>query len=337
MPWPYAKRSSMAIILCLTVWVAPASAWNASGHMIVALAAYDRLDEPVRAAALELLHAHPRYADHFERAMPFEVRDGSQAEQDQWLFAFAATWPDVVRNPDGGVTRLDVQAYNRTWWHFVNLPLYLSEEEQQKLAPTVRFNQSRELPADPDDPKMNVIQAIKNSSQIVGDKNAAKELRSVHLCWVLHLTGDSHQPLHSCSLLTSRRFPGGDQGGNLFDYRHDFTLHSFWDNQVCSDEPYGTVRLVAGELGENAELMAQGERAAETLDPGAWIDEGHELAKKYVYTPEVVTKIAAREGHTHLGELNPSPQYAADAETVAERQAAIAAQRAAKLLNQLLE
>lgn len=314
-----------------------AAAWNASGHMIVALTAYDQLDAGAKKTALELLHAHPRYADHLERAMPYEVRDGSAAEQDQWLFAFAATWPDVVRSADRGVTRLDVPKYNRPMWHFVDLPLYLNEAEQKKLAPTVRVNLSRDLPGDDDDPKMNVIQAIKNSTRIVGDKSAAAELRSIHLCWLLHLTGDSHQPLHSSALFTSRRFPEGDHGGNFFNASHGLTLHSFWDSQICSDEPYTTVRLVAGELAKNAELMAAGKQAAKSLDPGVWIDEGHELTKKYVYAPEVFAKISAREGHTHLGDLNPSPQYAADAETVAERQAAVAGHRLGKLLNQLLQ
>ncbi len=149
--------------------------------------------------------------------------------------------------------------------------------------------------------------------------------------------GDSHQPLHSSTLLTSHRFPGGDHGGNFVYFSHDYSLHAFWDSQISTDEGYDTQRRLAEQLTKNKELTAAAEASAASLDPGVWIDEGHELAKKYVYTPEIVAKITAREGHTHLGDLNPSAQYAADAETVAERQAIVAGHRLAKLLKQLLE
>ncbi len=324
------------VAACLYLTSTAAVAWNPPGHMTVALVAYDQLDAATKDQAVKLLRAHPRFNDHFGFAQQRDAARASDAEKDQWLFAYAATWPDIVRSAAYGVTRDDVQQFNRPWWHFVDLPLYLNDAEQKKLAATVRVNLRRDPPSNPDDPDMNVIQAIKNSSRIVGDKTATPELRSVHLCWLLHLVGDAHQPLHSSALFTSRRYPGGDHGGNYLAFSHSYPLHAFWDDQISTEEPYQTVRSLATELSHNAELSAAARQAAASLDPGAWIDEGHELAKKYVYTPEVVAKIAAREGHTHLGELNLSPQYAADAETVAERQAAIAGHRLAKLLEQLL-
>lgn len=327
----------LALVPGLCLSAAPAVAWNPPGHMIIALVAYDSMDAATRQQALALLHAHPRYADHFGRSMEWEMKGGSDAEKEQWLFAYAATWPDIVRSAGRNVTSEDVEKYSRPWWHFVDEPIFLSDAEEQKLAATVTFNRSRDLPVDADDPDMNVIQAIKNSSRIVGDKTAAAELRSVHLCWLLHLVGDAHQPLHSSALVTSRRYPGGDHGGNYLHYSHDFPLHAYWDSVISTEETYDTNRLLATELLLNAELATAGEQAAASLDPGTWIDEGCALAKKYVYTPEIMQKIAAREGHPHLGDLNPSPQYEGDAETVAERQAVLAGHRLAKLLTQLLE
>lgn len=360
MPRRTIKRLAVTLALGFAFSSSVALAWNSPGHMIIALVAYDQMDDATKKEALALLHAHPRYEDHFERAQRRAVEKGTDAEKDQWLFAYAATWSDVVRTPSGSggrgggggggeggggggrstgavVTRDDVDAYSRPWWHFIDEPVYLSEAEEQKLASTITVNRNRDVPAKEDDPDMNVIQAIKYSAHIVGDKSAPAEKRSVHLCWLLHLVGDSHQPLHSSALFTSHRYPEGDHGGNYLSYNHQFPLHSYWDGVIANEESYETVRRLAHDLSQNVELAAAGEKAASQLDAGAWIDEGHALAKKYVYTPDVMKKIAGREGHTHLGDLNPSPQYEADAENVSEQQAVVAAHRLAKLLQQLLK
>ena len=65
--------------------------------------------------------------------------------------------------------------------------------------------------------------------------------------------------------------------------------------------------------------VAAAEQAASALDPRVWIDEGHELAKKHAYSPEALQKIAAREGHPHLGGLNLSPPYQAEAKNCCPR------------------
>jgi hypothetical protein len=303
--------------------------------MTVALIAYERLDAATKQKAVELLRAHPRFADHFERAMPREVRSGTDAEKDQWVFAFAATWPDVVRSSGKGVTEQDVRQYSRPWWHFIDEPIYLTPAEGYELEPTITLNRRRDPPENPDDPDMNIIQAAKVAMAIVNDKKAPAEQRSVRLCWLLHLVGDAHQPLHSSALFTTHRFAGGDHGGNFLNYSHDFNLHSFWDEAVSTEESYPAIRRLAVDVSKNADLAAEAQRSAAALDPGAWIDEGHELAKKYVYTPEVLQQVAAREAHTHLGDLRLPDKYSADAETVAERQAVIAGHRLAKLLEKL--
>ena len=190
-----------AIVMSTTLWMCflttLAQAWNPSGHMIVALIAYDQMDDATKAKAVELLRAHPRFQDHFQHFMPKEIVSASQAKQDEWCFAHAATWPDVMREAKSVVTRDDVTKYHRGIWHYVDIPIYLNEDEQHQLDHDVNQNLSREIPANPDDPTMNVIQAERNAEKIVGDKNAEAANRSVYLCWLLHLVGDSHQPLHS--------------------------------------------------------------------------------------------------------------------------------------------
>jgi hypothetical protein len=314
-----------------------AMAWTSPGHMVVALIAYDQMDPATRTKAVELLRAHPRFKEHFEREMPREVSRGDERDKDQWLFAHAATWPDQVRDSKGAVTRQDVSQYNRPWWHFINEPLFLNENEQRLLQGEIRVNRRRDPPEDPDDANMNIIQALKNSARIVRDKHAPKEQRAVHLCWILHLAGDSHQPFHSVALYTTHRFRRGDHGGNFLEVEHGWKLHAFWDDQITADESFETLRMHATNLDRNPKLKAAGNQAGNTLDPGKWLDESFVLAKKYGYTPEVLKKVADREGHSRLGPLDLPAKYKADAEEVSETRAIEAGYRAGKAVEQMLQ
>jgi hypothetical protein len=184
---------------------------------------------------------------------------------------------------------------------------------------------------------MNIVQAIKNSARIVRDTSAPKEKRSVHLCWILHLVGDAHQPLHSVALFTTHRFPKGDHGGNYLDYQHRWDLHAFWDEQISTDESYETHLLLAADLDQNHKLAEEGRKAAATLEADKWIDESGELARRFAYTKEVLQKVAAREGHSHLGPLDLSPSYKTEAEAVAERRAIEAGYRLSAGIQKMLQ
>ena len=199
------------------------------------------------------------------------------------------------------------------------------------------MNLRRDPPQDTDDTNMNVIQALKNSERIVQNASTPKEKRAVHLCWVMHLVGDSHQPLHSTALFTTHRFRGGDHGGNFLAIQHGWDLHGFWDDQISTEEPFETLRIMATNLDQNRKLQAVGRESSAVLDPGKWIDESHELAKRYVYTPEVLEKVADREEHSYLGPLDLPPAYKANAAELAERQAVVAGYRLAKTIEQLLQ
>ncbi len=312
-------------------------AWNSPGHIIVALIAYDQLDPATQAKAVELLRAHPRFSAHFQGDMPREISRGDQRDKDEWVFVHAATWPDQVRDAKRGVNHQDVAQFSRPWWHFIDEPVFLNEAERRQLRGEIHINLRREPPQDSDDKNMNIIQALKNSERIVADKNESKEKRAVHLCWVMHLVGDAHQPLHSVALFTTHRFRGGDHGGNYLDFQHRWALHAFWDEQISNDEPYETLRILATDLSENQRLQTAGKTAAKTLDPDKWIDESTALARQYAYTPEVLKKVADREGHSHLGPLDLSPQYKANAEQVSERRAMEAGYRLAHTIQQLLQ
>src|SRR3954447_12922230 len=327
----------LCVIFCAQVASSTAIAWNSPGHEIIALIAYEHLNDATRAKATELLRAHPRFHDHFESFMPREISRGEVREKDRWIFAHAATWPDLVRTSKGAVNRQDVSEYSRPWWHFINEPVFLNDDERRQLEREIKVNRRRDPPQSDDDEFMNIVQAIKNSSRIVRDTSAPKEKRSVHLCWILHLVGDSHQPLHSVALYTTHRFRRGDHGGNYLDFQHGWDLHVFWDEQISTDESYETHQVLAADLDHNRKLTDFGKKAATVLEADHWIDESIELAKRYAYTKEVLQKVAAREGHSHLGPLDLPATYKAEAENIAERRAIEAGYRLAGAVQQMLQ
>src|ERR1043165_774370 len=201
------------------------------------------------------------------------------------------------------------------------MPVYLNDDERRVLEQHLPVNLKRDPPDETDDEKMNIVQAIKNSSRIGADASAPKESRAVHLWWLLHLAGGSHPPLHSCALFTTHRFRDGDQGGNRLEIQHDWKLHAFWDAQISTEEAYKDLTVLATDLDQNKSLAEYGQKASATIDGGAWIDESDALAKRVVYTPEVLQKVAAHEGHPHLGPLDLPASYEAEAESVSERRA----------------
>ena len=51
------------------------------------------------------------------------------------------------------------------------------------------------------------------------------------LPWILHITEDIHQPLHTMMRFTAND-PKGDQGGNTVRIKDGSNLHSYWDGRL---------------------------------------------------------------------------------------------------------
>jgi len=71
----------------------PATAWNATGHRLIAAIAYDRLTPKTRARVDALIRLHPDYEKIF-------LRDVSSADpkiRARAAFIAAAVWPDTIK------------------------------------------------------------------------------------------------------------------------------------------------------------------------------------------------------------------------------------------------
>lgn len=311
--------------------------WNDAGHMVVNLVAYDLLDENTRREAVELLRRHPRFEQHFLGAMPQSIWTADEAQKNAWIFAFAGNWPDLVRDRSIVVTDEDATKFNRPNWHFVDFPVFISPAEEQSLAGSLHANLESKPPAERDSPSMNVMQAIKNSLRIVSDRTESDEMRAVHLCWLCHLVGDAHQPLHTSALYSTRRFPEGDHGGNQIIVNGQKTLHSYWDGRVLDIRDFRVIRRTAREMAGESSLKTAGQTATKELDPANWIAEGREIVRTSVYTEQIRQAVAAAEDQPNLPEFDLSADYDQEAGRVARRRVVVAGYRLAELIRESLK
>ena len=131
--------------------------------------------------AIKVLSAHPHYQEFLAADQP-----GNMPE-DEWVFLRAATWSDWIRNHHA-------KEFSHPNWHFIDLP-YVPPGSHLK-------------PEDYPPAKPNVVTQIPVCIEKV--QSGTAEEKAVYLCWLLHLVGDIHQPLH-CTTLFSEEFPEGDR------------------------------------------------------------------------------------------------------------------------------
>jgi hypothetical protein len=224
----------LLLLLCLTLMSPLAQAWNAAGHRLSALIAWQELSPDTQQWISSALARHPDYPSWQEKAR-------SNAPLD--VFAEAAIWPDTIRNdarfyderrdpPTPALPGLSDTARHKTW-HYVDL----ADDGQVRQG--------------------GVDRQIERLSQLL--RSTAKSAQITYaLPWLLHLVGDIHQPLH-----VGRH---GDAGGNEvqienpFNQRQPFSsLHRFWDDLPGPPGLRGKkLASVASWLRENYPAPVQG-------------------------------------------------------------------------------
>jgi hypothetical protein len=259
------RRVTAAIVL--TIAAAPCWAWNQAGHMTTGAIAYSTLkkDNPqALAKILATLHQHPQ----FDTLWAKQLDRVDAADRDEALFMLAARWPDDIRdNPD----------YNHAEWHYIDYGYKpAGQPDGIKIA-------------DPRDP--NILVGYRSNVEVLNSRTASAGEKAIALCWIMHLTGDSHQPLHAVSLFsTNFPPPRGDQGGTKAFVLIDpdapaMTLHKIWDDLVIVSMDTRDVHKRAIELRGKYlrnDLDKQPTKVA-AVDIDKWIQESFQLAKSNVY------------------------------------------------------
>jgi hypothetical protein len=317
-------------VLVLALSATPAWGWWDAGHKIVAAIAFRRLTADEQQAVMGMLKCHPRWQEDFAEWMPeILAKAGEQAE---WSFMQAAIWPDLARDFE----EADKARFHHATWHYVNIPVYLNDADRSTLAGKLKLNVATEPPTEPQE-GMNIIQTLQVARKLLADPTTPPDTRAVMLTWLFHLAGDSHQPMHSSTVVSPRLFPDGCRGGNSIKTKQRENLHSLWDSLPGEKLGYRQARNEALKLLTDADLKAGGELASTTLDPVDWIRESRAAAEAVALGPEVLAPLRAAE---KLGEPVPvialTEDYLREAGLVARRRVVESGYRLGAVLKQVV-
>jgi S1/P1 Nuclease len=259
------RRLIALSVLFLMLCPAVCRAWNSTGHEIIAQIAYDHLTPAARGKLVAILKFHPRLHEDLMN----DMKAGEDA--DRAIFLRAATWPDEVRFPLNPLNRTE----SHPVWHYVDIPYDLGGVSGPQ--PAEKWD-GHSFPE-------NLFQAMDKVTGELADPSTPNDRKAIDLCWVEHLVGDIHQPLHATSLF-SPQFPQGDKGGNLEMIRTDQgqvePLHMFWDDVEGLSLDADVIRQEADRI-EKAHPLSQFQGQLHDQDVIAWAKESYALAKADAY------------------------------------------------------
>jgi S1/P1 Nuclease len=316
-------------LLLITSSVA-AQAWNNTGHRLVAVMVYELLAPVSRQQILQRLSGHPRYQQDFLKQRPEGYSNWNEKDQQRWLFAQMALWPDFVR----GLGKKVQSKYSHKSWHYINLPIFPVAEGTQGDNAVSIANVSSDIAATKPR-QFNIIQALiwlDASDDTVQLESVSEGLK---LCWLFHLIADIHQPLHASSMYTPIAFRNGDKGGNLL-YVGNKRLHTVWDG-AAGHYGFEAIKAIAmrylHEDGLYKRMPAQsiylpGSLAAYEL----WLQQSYDLAVRYVYTGSIRKAVLANDRKGVHVKLQLDELYYKNMQRVAQQQLVAAAYRLAAVL-----
>lgn len=255
-----------------------AHAWGCRGHQTAALIAEKHLTPEAWQMVQKLLGDNP--------IDPKLKRWCGNATSD--LLVDASTWPDDVRNER-----------NNGPWHYIDIPRGKHKGGLEEYCGTAGC----------------VTRAIEEQRAILKDKSADPLKRAEATRYLIHFTGDLHQPLHAIN--------NGDNGGNcvpvkyfhheplpnpLHPEREDSSpnLHQIWDTEIVERAmEVSNPHRYADELDEKFRTeSAAWEAAGIHVENWAW--ESHQRAETMVYDafpekigiePDVKPKSCADNNH----------------------------------------
>jgi len=321
----FQKSCKALLLLGLITASLPSHAWNAAGHQLMSAISWDLMTSKQQDYWVDILKHHPRFKQDFEQNIPKQVKKNPRY-LNEWIFRQAARWSDLPRNFQPNLK----EKYHHGSWHYINYPLYLDKKVNTKFL-NLNSNFKGKLHN-----HLNSIQALKGNLAILSKQGATKRQKAIALCWVLHLVGDSHQPLHSTALFDKRYFPKGDRGGNLIKIKGQGrvqNLHWYWDSRLDNTTSFRIIDLKAKKLG--AKYKKQGlKNQAKTI--ASWSKKTNKIAIEKVYTKQVLKPHKQAKKHrAKQPTVTINAAYDKNAREVAEKQIVNAAYQLVYLLSSL--
>ena len=280
---------------------------------------YGTLSPSTKAAIVTILKSHPRLN---EDLLHDEVR---AKDDDLAMFLRAATWPDMVRYPAHPMTHTE----HHSKWHYVDFPI--ETDGVKGPQPSLQWDGH----SDP----ANLVEAWQKALAELKNPQTAKDRKAIDVCWVEHLAGDIHQPLHATSWF-SNEFPQGDQGGNLdviqLENKEIVNLHYYWDSVEGMSMDPADIRKIADRIESEHPAAALKDRAAD-LSVVDWAHESLALARSVVYQNLKLPHATREPGGAPLPTTAPElpAGYAQTALATADERIALAGYRLAAVLDQI--
>ena len=207
-------------VVLATAALSSVSAWKASGHLLVARIAYDKLQKDGDQSTIDKVEV---ILKTLQKDFPtWTVKEGEHS------FVEGVTFADDIKYKGGGF---------QSSWHFNNEP-YLDEGGSEKDFP--KFHR----------PPHNITEAITSIKMWMNKESgydktfyyqqirdhgikghSLEDSYSIALRLLMHYIGDAHQPLHSTARV-DKEYPTGDKGGNSFPVKFHYganELHAVWD------------------------------------------------------------------------------------------------------------
>ncbi len=312
------RKIFRAVVLGMIAATASMSAfaWDDVGHKTTGYIAWQRMSPAARETVIKILRTAAEDSD----LSAYYMQYGPEPEQIRKLeyFMLVTTWADIVRDRS---FENRFKKYHKGNWHY-------DDTFWKQVGGKVEILSGFEEGGVAVDKLVEFDKVIRNASASDKDKALA-------IAWIMHLTGDIHQPLHTSARVTDLE-PKGDQGGNLFlltpqgtPRENQQNLHWFWDSIVVRNMP------LKGEMCERDYITSIAQRIMKKhpfdsfgtgIDVGdyeGWREEAFKLNPTDVFTPDLV--------RFQL----PSEKYKRNAFRVAERQLALAGYRLGETLNRV--
>ena len=319
----------LLLIILITSPLLPGTtfAWDSVGHRLSAAVVVSFLSDEKREALTEILRAHPRFEEDFLNQIPDFVDQNNEMQLQTWVLGQAAYWPDIAR----GIPSPDRARFNHPTWHYTAGAWIRGAAQTQGnsyvgVSPFDTIQGEAASSIRTERQVHNVVTAIDYNARLLTDSTQDLADRAVALCWILHLMGDIHQPLHTGSLFSQTVLEVGDAGGNRISTNPHRNLHAAWDGALRDDGINASLPLVLESVAGFTNSELQNSESDWTL----WMAESREILLSIVYTEEMKNAIRAADSDgTDLKDQSLSAEYIVGMKNVSRQRLGLAGLRMA--------
>ena len=290
--------------------------WDDVGHKITSYIAWQRMSPAARENVIRILRSAPE--DSHLSALYLSSGPESDETKKLTYFMLTSTWADIVRERS---FENRYKKYHKGNWHYDDI---FWKQVSGKVELLKGFEEGGVA-----------VPKLAEFDKVIRDASASDKEKAIAIAWIMHLTGDLHQPLHTSARVTESE-PKGDQGGNLFlispqgsPRDKQVNIHWYWDSIIGRNIP------IKGDTSERHYILPIAQRIMKKHtfaalgggmklgDYSGWRDESFALNPTDVFSADLVRFTM------------PSEKYKRRAFQVAERQLALAGYRLGETLNRV--